>query len=753
MTYYRKILALKVRVLLICCFLAVTHLQSAEGDSEEEKVDAMQTVDLEELGIVANLLAADNVEFEKRSLATTEMFSGVTRAEFGQRANSRAGDIVARLPGAFMGGAPGENKDVRLRGLDKEYSRTQVDGLVLADGGEKRELQLNRIPAELIQEVRVLRNPSPEFESDGLAGRVDIRFRTIPVGELEGELRISAGGREDSDVTRENYSLTLGGRLNQQLGFLGSFNYLKDPTYKLKLENNYSSDGQLVKQVEEDEQKHILSKDFYFDTGYFYERGEIHLKPLYLKTTEYKTKTKSSIELNKPDDKNEKLELEKETKEKLGRGVALSQIHKFDDEQFYIDSRFAWQEVQEDKPGKLKEEYNEKNSEIPETPSKVTLETEDKYDRILSLDTKLTYRAGSDLNHELKAGYSLRYRERARTKTKLEFKPPSTDPKDKTEPKDNYAMDEDYFALFMQDTWSVRDDLKFLYGARYEHVDFSSRTPEQSDVDSTFNDFNPNVQVLWNPTQESAVKFAVSRAINRPKFDEMSPYEKVDKDKVTYGNPNLEPSRSWKTDLSYEISRESFLLSFGAYHQDITGVIETVDTGLIDEGTGFPIFTMLNVGDGWVNGFEMEQRFRFGGGSDGKSNRFTIWSNQTLLRSELVEYSTGIARPFKEQPEFLANLGVDYEYKSLYFTVSARYIGRRLGEDSSESKQQMKYSETIVDAALRYNFTHNISGFLEMNNLTSEDSNEIKQDFDKGTTTLKNEMTGRSFFAGIRYHF
>ncbi|MEX2454931.1 MAG: TonB-dependent receptor plug domain-containing protein, partial [Rhodospirillaceae bacterium] len=54
--------------------------------------------------------------------------TGLTRDQFETTPNQRLGDVLQRLPGVTMGGAPGERKDVRLRGMDKEYTRTQFDG-------------------------------------------------------------------------------------------------------------------------------------------------------------------------------------------------------------------------------------------------------------------------------------------------------------------------------------------------------------------------------------------------------------------------------------------------------------------------------------------------------------------------------------------------------------------------------------------------------------------------------------------------
>src|SRR5690606_17624627 len=68
---------------------------------------------------------------------------------------SQAQDYVKRLPGVATGGAPGEDKDARVLGLDKEYTRTTIDGIALPDGGEKREFNLDTIPAAWVDSVEV----------------------------------------------------------------------------------------------------------------------------------------------------------------------------------------------------------------------------------------------------------------------------------------------------------------------------------------------------------------------------------------------------------------------------------------------------------------------------------------------------------------------------------------------------------------------------------------------------------------------
>ncbi len=691
--------------------------------------------------------AADNSILEARRLASPEPFTGVTREEFGRRANRRAGDIVARLSGVFMGGAPGENKDARLRGLDKEFTRTQVDGLQLPDGGEKRELQLNRVPAELVQEVRVLRNPSPEFESDGLAGRLDLRFRPIPAEPFTGELRLAGGRRNRTDGTRSSASLFLGGRLSPHFGGFASFSHLDDPTYKLKQEDETSATGVLRKSTGENERLQSRSRDFFGDVAFLYGSGELHLKPLRLDTLENKVKEKPVRDFIKPAATDESRETEIERKTKLGEGLSLLHVQHLGALGRTLDSRVSWQRLTETKPGKFVDAFKETAAGF--VLDKRTLENEDKADRTFAADSKLTLPLCANRAHVVKTGLAFRTRDRFRDKTKTEAKSPALVPVDATAAKDTYFIDEDYAAVFAQDFWTISPTLTALYGARFERVEFASRTRTEAEVSRTFDDFNPALQLAWRVRPDTALKFAVSRALNRPKFDELSPYEQETPTRITIGNPALAPTRAWKADLGADFVRRDLFVGANLFFQQMTGLIESVETGQF-RGLA-PIVQILNVGDGRTRGLELEQRIGFNWTRLPALRGLGLFANQTWLHSELTEAATGRTRPFSGQPRFLANLGFDYEVGRVYVTVSARHVGKRPGDDAStDHKEQL--AENPVDAAIHVRLGRGFSLFLEGNNLTDEFKDERTRKAD-GTRLTKIERTGRAWFAGARYAF
>jgi outer membrane receptor protein involved in Fe transport len=381
--------------------------------------------------------------------------------------------------------------------------------------------------------------------------------------------------------------------------------------------------------------------------------------------------------------------------------------------------------------------------------AKHTIENEDKADRTFAADTKLTLPLGNDFAHMIKAGAAFRTRDRHRLKTKFESSAPAFAPVDKTGPKDNYFIDENYAAFFVQDTWHATQSLTVLGGARFERVEFASRTPATADVERSFNDFNPSLQTLWRVRPDTSLKFAVSRALNRPKFDELSPFEQDDGKKITLGNPGLAPSRAWKADFGVDFVRRDVFLAVNLFHQEVSGLIESVETG--ERRRNLPIVQVLNVGDGWVRGVELEQRLGLRWANHRLLRGLTFWSNQAWLRSEVTEYATGRIKPFNGQPRFLANLGFDYEIGRVYFTVSARYVGERPGDDASVDLKTQA-AEYPVDAALHFRLGRGLSLFVEGNNVTDERKVETTLKAD-GSRIAKQEATGRAWLAGLRYHF
>jgi TonB-dependent receptor len=670
---------------------------------------------------------------EAERLASPVPHVTTKREDFSKRANRRVGDVIERMPGVFVEGPPGENKDIRLRGLDKEFTRVQVDGIQLPDGGEKREFQVSKIPSFSVESVEIIRNPTAEYESDGLAGRVKVTTRGIPEKPFV-EGRLGYGGHGDINGGIKQGAIAWGIKPVDWFGVTGAFD-ATDDTRRASKAKRFST-GKVEREMEERE---LSFKTLNLDFGFFYGPGELHIKPVYMRVDEEPEKTKTVREPTKPGVR----DLEGEDKLVQTKGASLVHKHQFDEIKWETVAGFFANTEEKDKH---KSSFKEKAGAF--ALDKRSPEVEDKEDRTFNVASSVTVPFEALVRHEVKAGGAFRTRERFRDKEKFDISASGVR-KSTTEPKDNYALDETYFAGFVQDAMRPIDTLTVLPGVRVEHVDLTSEDGGGTEGASRFTDVNPSLHLLYQVRKDLSVRFAFSRSVNRPKFDELSPFEQEKPDRITVGNPALKPARAWNFDLGLEYATQHIFLGVNAFHKEISDAIEEVDTGM--ERNSKPVFQVLNVGDGFLRGLEFEQRFNLGITGVGALEAFDLWSNQTLLDSEL-QSADGETRRFKEQPRFLTNLGIDYTYRP--FNTTFTIVWKHVAERPEFKVNGIKVIEATntVDLSLHQRLHKNLSAFIEASNVTNAGKIE-RERFNNGTWTRKEDEIGRSFMVGLQWKF
>ncbi len=82
-----------------------------------------------------------------------------------------AGDALKRVPGVSFSSDLLEYDFMQLRGLPAIYAQVQVNGQQMTGGGNDRVFAVDRIPAELIDSVEVIRSPSADMSVGTDRGR------------------------------------------------------------------------------------------------------------------------------------------------------------------------------------------------------------------------------------------------------------------------------------------------------------------------------------------------------------------------------------------------------------------------------------------------------------------------------------------------------------------------------------------------------------------------------------------------------
>ncbi|MGQ9918374.1 MAG: TonB-dependent receptor domain-containing protein [Bryobacteraceae bacterium] len=664
--------------------------------------------------------------------------TGLTRDDIATRNNRRLSDVVARMPGVFMSGPPGGDKDVRLRGLDKEFSRTQVDGVMIPDGGEKRELQLNRLPSSAVQMVRIIRNPTAEFESDGLAGRLDVETRPIPQQWLM-DGRLGYGARRNTlsnDVTQGQ--IHAGGRFGRRYGISGTFDWLDDvlPIERAVLYPN----GNVESDTERQPQR---SPNFFGNFGLYSERfGDFHVKPVLLRfanTKERLRQVRSAAGLLTTQ--------EAESESKVQQTLGMTMNHRYArGSGLIVDTQAGWFGSGEDKD-RQRLGYRVTNGVA--TADKRTLEPEFKTDKTWLFSTAVSLPVRARVWQEWKFGTSLRRRGRVKDRDRFDVMP-NGQVRFTGEAKDRYRLHEDYTAGFVQNRIRLTERLSWTLGVRYERVRVDTWSTPGWAAPRVFTDLNPSSHLLYRATGNLTVRAAVSRVLARPKFDEMAPFENVSATKFVLGNPDLQPSRAWSYDAGFDYATRWATLSVNGFHKDIRGVIQEVGTGEWRQGR--EVFQVRNAGNGWTRGLEFEQRLRLKPFAPRWARPFSFWANQTVLESELRD-GVGRAQPFKEQPRWIANLGGDFsdEKWGMSLSVMANFVSRRYDYKANGDVSSFGGS-TSFDVALYQRLTGRLRLFVEGNNLSNRDRvrDEILA---AGGAQWRREAFGRTLLGGLQVSF
>ena len=188
---------------------------------------------------------------------------------------------------------------------------------------------------------------------------------------------------------------------------------------------------------------------------------------------------------------------------------------------------------------------------------------------------------------------------------------------------------------------------------------------------------------------------------------------------------------------------------FKRFHGEVEGVDENVDTGI--DINGKDLLRTENVGDGYVQGVEFEQRFSLGAIGLENLSEFSVQTNQTFIRSK-VENAQGQTKEFAQQPNFIGNVSLIYQVPSsaTKISLSGNYVSDIPNDDFS-GKKDTTDGEFYLDFYAETGISENVRVFGWVENITGEDRNKLK--IDGAKTEVEEESTGRAFMLGLKARF
>ena len=147
---------------------------------------------LKELLIVGDRLKgqAKALNQQKNNLNLTNI---VSADQIGRFPDANIGDAIRRIPGIAMQNDQGEARNIIIRGMGPELNTVNFNGERIPSAeGDNRRVQMDLIPADMIQTVEVNKTLTAEMDADAIGGSVNLISRAPSNGlRLSGTL---AGG-------------------------------------------------------------------------------------------------------------------------------------------------------------------------------------------------------------------------------------------------------------------------------------------------------------------------------------------------------------------------------------------------------------------------------------------------------------------------------------------------------------------------------------------------------------------------------
>ena len=215
--------------------LTVTYIGYQPVKSSVEINDqALQiTLKMVEVAISGNevIVIGDRLKGQAKALNQQRNNSNITNVvsadQIGRFPDANIGDAIKRIPGITMQNDQGEARNIIIRGMAAGLNSVTLNGERIPSAeGDNRNIQMDLIPADMVQTIEVNKAILPNMDADAIGGSVNLVTRTAP-NDLRVSGTLGSGVNFLSDKPITNIALVLGNRLlNEKLGivFSGSFN-------------------------------------------------------------------------------------------------------------------------------------------------------------------------------------------------------------------------------------------------------------------------------------------------------------------------------------------------------------------------------------------------------------------------------------------------------------------------------------------------------------------------------------------------
>ncbi|MEN2787130.1 TonB-dependent receptor plug domain-containing protein [Sphingomonas qilianensis] len=602
------------------------------------------------------------------------------------------GEMLKRVPGVTFTSDVLEYDGPQFRGLPAGYTQVLINGRRAPGGQADRSFFVDRIPAELVERIEIVRSPRADQPSEGVAGSLNIV--TKEAATFEGGFAKAGALINKDGKFRPSLGAAYAGRIGEDTSYWGALNYQerRNPKKKVSLRFDDENDGPRdatnadfnnteLQADTRDGSDLSGSAEIRHDFG---DKGFVRFQGFFVDTDREEFESSvtydgsdldfDGIETQLEDINQQTYTLSSDARIPLGGSLELGLAA-------------GWSGYREDTDSTVMVGDNEDDLDDLELDdvSNVTIK-DDEYTGTINLGfggEMARFKLGVDLLRKDRDGVN-----------------------DGDFQTNTFKIKEERYDPYARVTLTPTPQLTVDAGLRYEITRRTVSGTAVASADYETETLNPSLHVRYAPTALDQFRVSGARTVRRPNYDFISPYEDEETpgdDDVTIGNPRLRNEKAWGLDAGYERRLGGRgVAGINFFYRDITDVIELVAIGENGDGQRF---TPQNIGDGKTWGFEVDLSTpltAIGLPDTG------VFANYTYLDSEVTDPFTGEKRRFNNQPHHVYNVGFIQTVTSVDASFGATVSGRSKATESNfDETVELKYDpdlEAFVEKRIGKNF-------------------------------------------------
>lgn len=658
------------------------------AEAEETKPFSVTTPDtsvkLGQLELRSSVLTMDKFEV---SATRAAQLNSIDRKTYNvgkdlQSATGNASDLLQNVPSVQVD----IDGNVSLRGSGNVL--ILINGRPSTLMGKSRAEVLQQLPADSIDKIEVVTNPSAIYKPDGTAGIINISLKKQRDPGYSGTVTVAAGNDRRGNVgISANYNP---GKLN----LFASLSLRQDDRLRRATDTRTVIDPEsgLLTQATKTtiETSRPLSRVARLGIDYdLSENDKVALSANYNRRTLLRRATDFNIwsVTGASELRYERTRIDPEYEE--GREIGASWQHSFGKEGHELSMELKSSSNEEVEDNHYTNTYQ--SPATPTTTDNTRIAVDDK-----GMEAVVDYVYPINDDSKLEAGYNL-------TTDRLfqDFLVDSIDPVTGKTRSNQFRHDEAIHAFYMTYARNI-GKLGVLAGLRPEFaLTKSDLLTTREQVSNDYARVYPSLHLAWHFTDKHEVQANYSHRVRRPEADELNPFpEYSDPYNLRAGNPKLLPEDIHSLEFGYCYKGDSTGFTSTIYHRELYNGFTSVTRSL---GDGVLLTTHENLSTSRSSGLEITANADLGkwatlnfssntflntidasnlGFSSGKSDMSwaaKLGATLHLTKNDLLQFNTNysssrLTPQGSKRPSFVANTGLRHDFArkkySLILTVS-----------------------------------------------------------------------------------